>query len=887
MKTIAYFIFLLTLSVYTQAQNNCPADTNAPISTFCEQGRGIRTDPDNPHNDACPNLENDFEWMVKHTPGGTVPNEYYYIYGSDTADNPVLVRNPFNGPFDANYSGFLTANHGSNYLTEDGWELLKVEFGSLGNVGLSYTQAPGEDTVGNVRPKLPYMMLYNRFSGTLRFFGALMEPENTYETWRIELRIPSTAPQDPDNPNLSYQDELKATNLLSIQGKSIQPLDQESDETALSVFVKYYNDRYVFLWFDIPVAYDPCLCNNRSQLDVSFRFVQTADIDITGSLTGTIKTESNGSENYAKMVFGRVLAAGVSGALAIKTGGAVVNFKAFVDLVDIVNHPSRPTQEQNNLTALKNYLTCNEEYAKILKGNFKDVSDTDQKKQYAAAQKILDGNTTFLSSLVKGCSTGDKGATVITGDIKAKGTFTLVDEIDDTRISLTMPGSNWSDKEVRSNAYSESNGKVVPAYATYNERLGTFALLKTPRLQFFDTGEKQVMDWDPPGFVSHYIRRGWSMKLVDEDLEYAFNPLLHVNPAKTTILVRFVIDKDAEYFDKGGLWLSQEFYPYCNPWDSTVCGVMNIDTSMNSEYRLATPFMPLDYVTNMPVRLSWRKFLYTTYGYNGIILPIFGDSFTSFKENMFIQFSIIGESYEKGSDGTPNDFVQLLTFPLNFLDQTVDPNGNTTNGSYVQGIKVYDQDVIFTETEDFFFTGPVIISAKLSSSTGKTIRIFSLNGFEIEPGGEVSPDIELIVGPHLEKRPQPARTFAQISGFCGDTSQYKAQDFATAALEQEKEEYQNRKEAEEKAQKEERDDNLKARLIPNPTKDQCIIRFDMVQKDVQIAVLDINGKLVYHNDFKGENLNIELSLSELQAGVYIVNIVTASGEAKRIRLVKL
>jgi len=625
-------------------------------------------------------------------------------------------------------------------------------------------------------------------------------------------------------------------------------------------------------------------------LDVSFRFVQTADIDITGSLTGTIKTESNGSENYAEMVFGRVLAAGVSGALTIITGGAVVNFKAFVDLVDIVkNHPSRPTQEQNNLTALKNYLTCTEEYAKILKGNFKDVSDTDQKKQYAAAQKILYGSTTFLSSLVKGCSTGDKGATVITGDIKATGTFTLVDEIDDTRISLTMPGSNWSDKEVQSNEYSESNGKVVPAYATYNERLGTFALLKTPRLQFY--AEQEQSDTLGGGIGEFYNRRGWSMKLVDEDLEYAFNPLLHVNPAKTTILVRFVIDKDAEYFDAGDLW-NTDTPPYCTWWDTTtVCAVMNIDTSMNSEYRLATPFMPLDYVTNMPVRLIWRRSAFV-YGPNWphdypIHRPSWIDSFTSFKENMFIQFSIIGESYEKGSDGTPNDFVQLLTFPLNFLDQTVDPNGNTTNGSYVQGIKVYDQDVIFTETEDFFFTGPVIISAKLSSSTGKTIRIFSLNGFEIEPGGEVSPDIELIGGPHWEKRPQPARTFAQISGFCGNTNQYKAQDFATAALEQEKEEYQNRKEAEEKAQKEERDDNLKARLIPNPTKDQCIIRFDMVQKDVQIAVLDINGKLVYHNDFKGENLNIELSLSELQAGVYIVNIVTASGEAKRIRLVKL
>ncbi len=46
MTKIAQFIFLLTMSVNLYAQNNCPADMNAPISTFCEDGKGIKISMD-------------------------------------------------------------------------------------------------------------------------------------------------------------------------------------------------------------------------------------------------------------------------------------------------------------------------------------------------------------------------------------------------------------------------------------------------------------------------------------------------------------------------------------------------------------------------------------------------------------------------------------------------------------------------------------------------------------------------------------------------------------------------------------------------------------------------------------------------------------------------
>jgi hypothetical protein len=478
MKKIISTILILLITHTKLISQTCSPN---PAAQNCETGKGISTNPDNPVNPECTNMVNNFDWRVKHTPGGNVPAERFWVYYDDD-QNPTWIRNPFNGPINASY-GNLTDNHNSNYHPEDGWELLKVEFGSNGNIGLGVDVQPGPNTVSNERPKLPYMILYNKYSGTMRFFGSLLEPDNTYETVRIELRIPSKSPEIPRQPYSNvYDPDLKATNLLSIQGETVQPLDQETDESSIAVFVKYTNNPKVFFWFDLPVAYDPCVCNNKVQLDVSFSFVQTADIDITGKLSGSIKTEKKGNQDYGKMVFGRVLAAGVSAAVAIKTGGAVINVKAFVDLIDIVkDHPSRADNqtEKDNLTALRNYLTCSEKMFSVIKGSYDDVTGKDKKKQIAAGQKILDANTTYLSSLVNGCRSSDNAATTITGSINASGTFTLTDEIEDTHIALALPGSDWSDKQVQSN--TNKQGTWIPAYPTYNERLGTFALLETPK----------------------------------------------------------------------------------------------------------------------------------------------------------------------------------------------------------------------------------------------------------------------------------------------------------------------------------------------------------------------------------------------------------------------
>ena len=66
-----------------------------------------------------------------------------YVCGSNAASNHVAVRNPFNGQLGGSISyNQLTANHGSNYQPEDVWELIKVGFGALSNVGVGVHTPP-------------------------------------------------------------------------------------------------------------------------------------------------------------------------------------------------------------------------------------------------------------------------------------------------------------------------------------------------------------------------------------------------------------------------------------------------------------------------------------------------------------------------------------------------------------------------------------------------------------------------------------------------------------------------------------------------------------------------------------------------------------------------
>lgn len=850
------FIFF-TIGVLAQ-QPECPPKPQANVEQFCEEGKGIKTNPDDLHNPECSDLKNNFDWRVQNA-GAT---EFYPAVGPG-GDN-FNIRNPFTGPIDAHYAPYISASQGSNYNPEDGWELLKVEFGTYGNIDANNISGWHSNMPNSQEPKLPYMMLYNKFTGTLRFFGSLLEPHNTYKTVEIELRIPVQSPPTqvggPPTGN-NYQSDLKATNLLSIQGKAMQPLDQETDESAMSVFVPYNNNSATFFWFDVPLAYDPCVCNNRAQLDVSFKFVQEADVEIEGDINGSINTQSNGSVNYGVMAFNRILAVGISTAAAIKTGGAVINFKSFVGLIDIFkNHPSTSEAQKESLETFQNILYCVSDFAKVIRDNYSDLDDN--KKKIKAANKILDANTTFLSSYTSGCNTKDNAALTITGKIKASGTVTQTDLITDTRIALALPGSDWSDFTMKSNNYFQSDGKVVPAYPTYDERLGVFALLETPKVKL------QELDIYNHSDLTTIYR----ISLL-EDLKYAFNPKVNLDLEKSIISCRYVLRADLGQFPFNH-W--EPFNYYQETWKDVNYWV---EYSYDNLYPISSSFVPIEYLKKMPMIFA-------------------GNGLYNSGERVYLQFKILLSSNNIGLNGQNNEAYHVFTLPVDIEEEffeashynTYQPENTIISNlldnhlmfddlshlSFYDDDITFDTDITFYDDKIIYSNGFVDIKAKLKTANGSKVKIYSRMGIRVLDGAEIKPNIDLLIdGYPFEEHPMPPVSFTQLSDFCSSNN-YKAQHFSTQAKIAEQKEYQRQSELL-KLQ-----NQLTLTIHPNPSNGKFTLAFsDNLTPNSKLIINSINGEIIYQKNLDINKDIYTINVPHLNKGMYFISIETSLKKISR------
>ena len=77
-------------------------------------------------------------------------------------------------------------------------------------------------------------------------------------------------------------------------------------------------------------------------------------------------------------------------------------------------------------------------------------------------------------------------------------------------------------------------------------------------------------------------------------------------------------------------------------------------------------------------------------------------------------------------------------------------------------------------------------------------------------------------------------------------------------------------------------------VYPNPTTENVKVAFDATGKDYSITVYDLNGKVVNNQDFK--NLNgaqtIDLSVSNLTAGTYLISVATEGSSFTQQLIVK-
>jgi hypothetical protein len=186
----------------------------------------------------------------------------------------TLVRICFLGELKSTMTSNLTyynyIDDGPKLLNENGWELMLVNLGY-------YPDNVTEITGGNTFDPMPYIVIYNRYTGVLRVF--------------FNFGLDNTVGEGADAVDVmvSFKYSNKMSGLLRLNEGSDQSLDQNSDVR----FVRSHAQAPAFgsQWAstDFQLAYDPCTCFYPSQLKIDFAQTQSSKIELQGravTLTG-------------------------------------------------------------------------------------------------------------------------------------------------------------------------------------------------------------------------------------------------------------------------------------------------------------------------------------------------------------------------------------------------------------------------------------------------------------------------------------------------------------------------------------------------------------------------------------------------------------------------
>lgn len=111
---------------------------NFSINAQCVD-KGISTNPISPQNNEKPTAKNNFFWFPHN--GATNSQIYYRLSGTN---QDVNMNNPFWQPSSATtlFEDFAQFEN-SDFYPEDGWELIKSDFGKLANNTTLRQSLPG------------------------------------------------------------------------------------------------------------------------------------------------------------------------------------------------------------------------------------------------------------------------------------------------------------------------------------------------------------------------------------------------------------------------------------------------------------------------------------------------------------------------------------------------------------------------------------------------------------------------------------------------------------------------------------------------------------------------------------------------------------------------
>jgi hypothetical protein len=409
-----------------------------------------------------------------------------------------LMHSPYSLNMPKQYSylsqnGALPAD--CDWQWENGWELMWLNLGRYPNgegVETTNSQRIISSARGLSNPATPYFVLYNRYSGKLRFFGNLFQALGGTNNDQINLAVGH------------LKNGEKVSGVFRHLGSYDRPLDQKTVfQYASSSNANPGNNN---AWFssDFQLGFDPCVCDYKTTWDLEYQLITSWKVDLQGrSVSATLPVNEFDDNYLTNTSILKEKSAGGGSILYKKLGSMYDDYEtemaAYEKKLAIYNKPEN--QIAREVVSLAKKLAVDgtlgalvpTEGAKKLVTKY--MGKLNEKFDAKNAEKMAEGiKSTSESLLGKGFDFLSKqivGSDFMNAPVKPTmptATFsemTIVGEITHSNpasiTGLYNPGS-----------FKPGVHQIDPfSYPIYNKPVGLFALLRTPSIQL---GEKGVYD---------------------------------------------------------------------------------------------------------------------------------------------------------------------------------------------------------------------------------------------------------------------------------------------------------------------------------------------------------------------------------------------------------
>lgn len=799
------------------------------------------------------------------------------------------VKGVFNSPQNANL-GYLAALP-KDMKPEDGWELIYV------NIGEDPSGPNGNDL------NHPVLVLYNKYRSVMRVFVCITGTNSDYNKSTVFLSWDEFA---------NGTDTASAN--LSAYNSPMDALDK-FNETKAVIELKKFNQwsnnganpgGYYWLMGEFPVMYDPCVCNYNSSMNVGAILTNQGDLqfNVFEQQEKGAKTASSGSANSSSKGFARAL--GYAGT-AVKKGN---EYKKTLGEVG---------------TALEDMFGTVTAISNAISGDSTPFKFPAWTKQIPKVGVII-GVAEFLVSGGNKSAGSATQTTVKIPNLRADG---------DLEFSATFAQQKFNTPG------ADHTGESAEYLPHYDNPLGIFNLLETPELEFveyfLDAGQA-AGTFDPllQKTVWHFPRlRQYRVK---NDLKYVVNPHAGLELVDIQAKISFTMGGEftrvggesginsAKQWDvqndlppkKGGLNKSVQYGPY-GP------AIIGVDTNVDMRDKWRRAGITLDFKSDSFPGVN-RYVFGTTWSPLGCF-P--GTTFmltkysTGFYKNDPLVTCKIRAVFKRTDDPDAKEVIWTGTFDTKISQSSLQDN---TNNRYA--LTSFDQfgspvafNPHFSDISQKYQINYIMGGINSGNRPNKTVwpianegkpenlvfanmhipagNYFATNKITIGPNVTMDEGIVFRAGKKIDvlenvdipinvdldisdkwhpncDRPVNTVNQSAIDAFCANATKYKPQyvkskrelvDSSSQAIKTKVEE-------------------ITFKVYPNPTNGKYSVSFNSSLDDIELAIFDLSGKIVYKRSYDAASSLIELDATALTSGIYFINIKTNDGHIGREKLVK-